>query len=271
VERLLLLLFKRFAGKTKSHHPPHTESLSPEERVQQIQNGDAQLRNDFIADYTPYIIKMTSQFCRRYIDPARDDEFSIALGAFNEAINRFSPSAGRSFLGFAETVIRRRLIDYVRKEARFSRHIPYSSFDSEEEGDLTDNPVEIYQAMEEYDRNREAEERRHEIEELSRALSEFGIAFADLVHLSPKHRDSRENLFVIGKRLSEDAKLIEILMEKKMLPIKELMEQAGVSRKTLERNRKYLIAIALIFNGPYPHLQNYLHIPDSQVERRGEP
>ena len=35
----------------------------------------------------------------------RDDEFSIALAAFNEAINQYSSVMGRSFLGFAETVI----------------------------------------------------------------------------------------------------------------------------------------------------------------------
>ncbi|MNY74892.1 RNA polymerase sigma factor SigI [compost metagenome] len=50
------------------------------------------------------------------------------------------------------------------------------------------------------------------------------------------------------------------LLTKRQLPIKELLMQVQVSRKTLERNRKYLIAIALIFNGPYPYLRDYLHI-----------
>jgi RNA polymerase sigma factor len=50
------------------------------------------------------------------------------------------------------------------------------------------------------------------------------------------------------------------LLNKKQLPIKELLERVEVSRKTLERNRKFLIAIALIYQGPYPYLRDYLQI-----------
>jgi RNA polymerase sigma factor len=87
---VLLVLFKRFLGKKESQgqSEPHASSL--EVTIHQIQSGDLRLRNQFIADYQPYVAKVTSRFCKRYIDPARDDEFSIALGAFNEAINKYS-------------------------------------------------------------------------------------------------------------------------------------------------------------------------------------
>lgn len=140
---MLLVLFKRFLGKRQSHHTEPEKLQTPEEIVIRIQEGDLRLRNQFITDYQPYVAKVTSRFCKRYVDPARDDEFSIALGAFNEAINQFSPQAGRSFLGFSEQVIRRRLIDYVRKEQRFAGQIPYSTFEVEDEEEHTVNPVEI--------------------------------------------------------------------------------------------------------------------------------
>ncbi|GFN31097.1 sigma factor [Paenibacillus xylaniclasticus] len=108
---MLLVLFKRFLSKFSStSHPNHT----PEQTVLRIRAGDEQARSEFIARYEPYLLKVTSGFCKRYINPEQDDEYSIALLAFNEAIDSFSSDAGRSFLGFAETVIRRRLIDYVR-------------------------------------------------------------------------------------------------------------------------------------------------------------
>jgi len=255
---VLLVLFKKFFGKRPSERSDASPPL--EEQVLSIQQGDLRLRNQLIADYQPYVAKVTSRFCKRYIDPARDDEFSIALTAFNEALNQFSPEAGRSFLGFAETVMRRRLIDYVRKEQRFQGQVPYSAFDQEDEESNFINPVEVHQAIEAYEKQVGMEERRSEIIDFSRCLQEFGISFSELTEVSPKHDDSRQLLFQIGRTLSEDAELMRALLTKRQLPIKELLERVQVSRKTLERNRKYLIAVALIYNGPYPYLRDYLHI-----------
>lgn len=259
---MILVLFKKFLGKRQAYHPNSIEAALPEQQVQQIQEGDLRLRNQFIADYQPYVAKVTSRFCKRYIDPARDDEFSIALAAFNEAINQFSAQAGRSFLSFAETVIRRRLIDFVRKEQRFRGQIPYSSFEVEDDEDNMINPVEIRQAIEQYEKQKGLEERKSEIADFNRVLEEFGISFSELVEVSPKHEDSRRMLVGIGHKLASDAGLMRIVVTKRMLPIKELLEQVSVSRKTLERNRKYLIALALILNGPYPYLREYLRFEE---------
>ncbi len=46
-----------------------------------------------------------------------DEELSIALMAFNEAIDGYDTSKG-SFLSFAKLVINRRLIDYLRKKTK---------------------------------------------------------------------------------------------------------------------------------------------------------
>lgn len=69
-------------------------------------------------------------------------------------------------------------------------------------------------------------------------------------------------LFAIGKQLSEDIELMRLLKQKRQLPIKELLGQVSVSRKTLERNRKFLIAVALICHGPYPYLKDYLQLEE---------
>jgi RNA polymerase sigma factor len=275
VERLLLVLFKKFLGKRQTYHPNSIDAAAlPEQQVMKIQEGDMRLRNQFIADYQPYVAKVASRFCKRYVDPARDDEFSIALAAFNEAINQFSSQSGRSFLSFAETVIRRRLIDFVRKEQRFRGQIPYSSFEVDDDEDNVINPVEVHQAIEQYEKQKGLEERKSEIADFSRVLEEFGISFADLVEASPKHEDSRRMLVGIGRKLASDAGMMRIIVAKRMLPIKELLEQVNVSRKTLERNRKFLIALALILNGPYPYLREYLrfdeedHQADAPAERR---
>ncbi len=269
---MLLVLFKKIVGKRPSRMPstsdfPIEVAETPEQKVIWIQRGDAdELRNGFIKDYQPYVAKITSRFCKRYIDPARDDEFSIALIAFDEAINQFSAEKGRSFLGFAETVIRRRLIDYIRKESKFNKQVPYSSFETEDEEDHLTNPVEIHQAMDQYERNHVIEARKNEIIDFNLRLSQFGISFTDLAETSPKHYDTRNTLFEIGRVMAADEEMMDAVYYKKMLPIKELLAKVEVSRKTLERNRKFLITIAIIYHGPYVYLQDYLHTQPSGKE-----
>ena len=48
------------------------------------------------------------------------------------------------------------------------------------------------------------------------------------------------------------------MYREKRLPIKELEKQVNVSRKTIERNRKYIIAISIILFGEFDYLRDYL-------------
>jgi RNA polymerase sigma factor len=52
--------------------------------------------------------------------------------------------------------------------------------------------------------------------------------------------------------------LLKWLFRKKQLPIKQLQNMAEVSRKTIERNRKYIIAVAIILAGDYVYLKEYI-------------
>ncbi|WP_138752671.1 RNA polymerase sigma factor SigI [Paenibacillus sinopodophylli] len=267
---MLLVLFKRFLRKAVPAEAVEKAKLTPEQKIARIREGDELLREQFIADYKPYIMKVTSRFCKRYIDPSRDDEFSIALLAFNEAINQFASHAGKSFIGFSETVIRRRLIDHVRKEQRHSKVVPYSMFDTEDEEQPQYNSVETKQAMFAFEMKRTEDERRVEIGELNHELGKFGITFAELVEVSPKHTDSRRLLMGIAQTLISKDDLFTTLRQTSKLPVKELTELCGVSRKTVERNRKYIIAIALVISGAYPYMHDYLQISSEHANSNRE-
>lgn len=253
---ILLLIQKWLFRKGKSATEPSTEPIESE--VARIQSGDEALRNDVLIRYQPYVAKTAARFCKRYIYPETDDEYSIALSAFNEAIDAFDARAGRSFLSFAETVIRRRLTDFVRKEQRHANQIPQSALVAEDEEGETYDAVDAGASVDRYLLDRENEERRLEIESLNRELSEYGITFADLVSGSPKHEDTRRSFIGIGVTISADPALHGPLRSKKTLPLKELAERVDVSRKTLERGRKYIIAVALIHLGHYPHLRSFV-------------
>jgi len=52
--------------------------------------------------------------------------------------------------------------------------------------------------------------------------------------------------------------MLEYLFQKKKLPLKRLEEKVNVSRKTIERNRIYIVAMVLILSGDYRFLGDYL-------------
>lgn len=258
-ERVLLVLFKKWLNSTSRTALALDEGAMPERLVEQIQNGNHELRNELIRQYHPYILKTTSRFFRRYVDPKQDDAYSVALAAFDEAITCYSADGGRLFLGFAETVIKRRLVDYVRQESRHASSVPYSAFDTEaEDRDSSINRIEVVQSMEAFHQERSADERKMEIAALTEEMALYGITFDDLVAHSPRHQDSRTVLLRLGRRLANEERLFGHLREKRLLPIKDLCDTESVSRKTIERHRKYLIAVSLIAYGTYPFLQEYI-------------
>ena len=260
---MLLVLWKRWLARGRSADSSN-ETEQAERQVLAIQAGDESLRETFIIQYRPFIAKTASRFSKRYIDPNHDDEFSVALLAFNEAIDHYSQQAGGRFIGFAEKVMTRRLIDYARQEQRHAANVPFSAFATDGDADGRHlEQLENAAALEAYDQDRMAEQRSVEITALSEQLALFGIGFQDLANDSPKHRDSRATLLDIGIRLADTPSLFDKMLEKRQLPMKELCSMTKVSRKTVERNRKYIIAVSLIACGAYPSLRAYIE-PDKQ-------
>jgi RNA polymerase sigma factor len=226
-----------------------------EDEVLLIQQGNSRLQNKLINKYKPFIAKTVSSVCKRYIDET-DDEFSIGLIAFNEAIEKYSVDKGSSLLSFAELLIKRRVIDFIRKEARVKTVTLVSSNDNGEES--VQSKVESDLSIDEYEKQIQQEHRREEIIHFQKVLVEFGLTFSELVENSPKHVDARQNAMLVAKALVEEDDLIQVLFDKKQLPIKQLEAKVDVSRKTIERNRKYIIAMAIIMVGDYLYLKDYI-------------
>lgn len=227
-----------------------------EESVALIQHGDTALRNEIIDSYKPFIAKTVSAVCKRYIHET-DDEFSIGLIAFNEGIDKYSPERGSSLLSFSEILIKRRVIDYIRKQSRnqsISIDLNREMQDEDSPGTLIENELSIH----EYNKKTEQEHRRDEIMQFQQMLLKYDLSFNEIIEQSPKHADARKNAILAARLLVENEELKEILLTKKKLPIKQLEQLVDVSRKTLERNRKYIIAIALIYSNDYVYMKDYI-------------
>ncbi|WP_244532627.1 RNA polymerase sigma factor SigI [Mesobacillus persicus] len=227
-----------------------------EEKVILIQQGDHTLRDDLIQTYKPFIAKSVSAICKRYINET-DDEFSIGLIAFNEAIQKFSSDKGNSLLSFADILIKRRVIDYIRQQARaktIAINFESDQFDTESSRSSIEDEISI----KDYRKKTEEQQRKEEIVQFQQKLQEFGLSFHDLVEQAPKHSDARENAIEVARILVNQEDLKQQLLAKKRLPIKQLESKVSLSRKTIERNRKYIMAIALILMGDFHYLRDYL-------------
>lgn len=226
--------------------------------VIKAQAGDENVREKLLKEYTPFILRVASNFCNRYLVMGQDDEASIGLMAFNEAIDKYSADKGAKFLTFAEVVIRRRLTDYYRKESKFTNNVlPLSNF---QDGDNQDQHMllEIEEANKAYQIEEEAFNKKQEILQFNRKLEEFDISLNELVKLSPKHYDARVRAYEVAKIIVNNPFLLGFLLEKKSLPLKKIEEKVEVSRKTLERQRKYIIALVLVLNGNFEYMQSYI-------------
>lgn len=222
-----------------------------EEAVLLLQEENEWARDEFIKKYESLIKVFTSNVCKRYVD-ASDEEYSIGLLAFNEAIDQFKIEHNKKFLGFAEIVVRRRVIDYIRKEKRNqNRNVLLDSELFEEE--ITP-PV----SMERYGEAKMAEERKEEIDLFEHVLKSYGLSFEELTRVSPKHKDARIAAKEIAEFITENEELKYSLLEKKVLPMKELLARTKVSRSTLERQRKYIISLVLLMSGDYHYLKEFL-------------
>lgn len=221
----------------------------------QAQNGDAKAMEDLLLSYSPFMKKTAGQVCKRFIDD-HDEEFSIALSAFHEAINGFNEDKNASFLTFAHMVIRRRVIDFIRKESRRNEFSHDFHGLAEEEG--YGSGIDATTSLKDYSEQQHAAARREEIAEYERILSSYDLTFQDLVKASPSHEDARLTAVQIAQLVAETEEYRQFLQNKKKLPVKEIEQLVEVSRKTIERNRKYIVAVALLMMSDLHYLKGYL-------------
>lgn len=224
--------------------------------------GDDDARNQLIQDYTPFVLKVASQKAGRFLRPESDEEVNVALLAFNEAIDAYDDTRG-SFISFSQTVIQRRLVDYFRKNKDRQYEVLLSDLEREDEQRAEPSPLE-HAAQSAWEVRQEEEARRQEIEEYGKALLKFGIRFSDLLRVAPKHRDSRERAIELARGTVRNPLHRQALVERGEIPIRALAQEFKVSRRLIERHRKYIVAVAVLLSHDLPYLQEY-------VLERGQP
>lgn len=234
----------------------NNRDASLEETVVEAQSGNEETVNSILVSYTPFIKKTASLVCKKYITD-QDDEYSIALLAFHEAIIKYENDRNASFLTFAHLLIRRKLIDHIRKEVRVKEvSFGMAETDSDEPNLLA--KFEHSSSIEHYTEEQRASDRREEMQRYGEMLESYGLSFDELVSVSPKHADARQTAIEIAEIIAETEEFNQYVIEKKRLPIKEIEDLVEVSRKTIERQRKYILALVLLLGSDFEVLKEYL-------------
>ncbi|MBO6116770.1 MAG: sigma-70 family RNA polymerase sigma factor [Ruminococcus sp.] len=221
---------------------------------------DNSAADELIAAYMPFIKSETSKFINRPPDQS-DDELSIAMFAFYEAIRDYSRLRG-SFLKFAAMKIKNRLIDHYRKEKRNRIHISLDDT-SDDKPDMTDTIADDHDSFEEADMR---EATNQEIAELSAQMNDFGVSMQDIADNSPKQQRTLESCQKAVYYARRTPEILEEFLRTKRVPIAKLADGAQVERKTLERHRRYLVAVLLICTNGYEILRGHI----MQVLKGGE-
>lgn len=215
---------------------------------------DVRAADGLIRAYLPFIKAETAKFFKRPPIEGQDDELSIAMMAFHEAIGGYSRARG-SFLKYAAMLIRSRLVDYSRREQRHSRVISLDAPIGEEDATLGETLADDRDPHEEVAFR---DVTRTEIEELTRQMQAFGVSLSDVADNCPRQQRTLDACRKALQYARENPELLDDLLKTKRLPIGQLTAGSGVERKTLERHRKYMVALLLIYTNGYEIIRGHL-------------
>lgn len=222
--------------------------------------SNSRAADELITQYLPFIRSETAKFLKRFPEDVQD-ELSIAMFAFYEAAMSYRSGKG-AFLKLAATAIRNRLIDHYRREQRHAGMVSLDAQSSEEdESSLVDQISNDRNEAEELN-DRTATQK--EIQEFTEQLQQFGLSLSDIADNCPKQDRTLSVCIQVLDYAKQKPDLLDQLVRTKKLPLTQLAEGTGADRKTLERHRKYIVAILLAYTNGFEIIRGHL----SMIKRK---
>lgn len=221
-----------------------------------LAKNDKKLAENLIIEYTPFLKAITGKYIKYRRPNDFDDLFSVAMEAFNEALMNYEKEKGY-FISFAKLVIKRKLLNYIKSQDRFTkREIPFSSIIKKDENKNKEICFET-EDIRAKDFNNPC---RFEIEAIRDECMQFEINFFKLRKYVPKAYKTKKICSDIINYIAKEKDLIFELKKNNRLPIKRIVEEFDINRKIVERHRQFIIVALIIVTGDYPCLFEYLNL-----------
>lgn len=222
-----------------------------EQRILVAQKDKTEL-NELLKDYLPYIKKQLIGMSTTGLE--YDDMLSLSMLTFMNAVKQYRPNHG-NFLSFCAICIKHRLIDEGRKQKKYMAKQTFFTLQQEDR----QNEIELEEAsISVYNKHLEQEELAYEIKSFSKQVEDFGFSFADLPRICPKQQRARLQCYAIANAIKNTPNMRENLLNHHKLGQSELAEKFSISTKTVEKHRRYIVALALLLIGDYPCIRAYL-------------
>ena len=215
-------------------------------------------RTAFIQKNESFILGVASKFSKHFITKS-DDEWSIALIAFSNAMDTYDADKG-NFQSYARLLIEHRLTDYFRTQARYQNEIHTEPYvfegNVDEDSENAAYQANVIRTASTTDEN----PLRDEILALNELLQDFDISFMDLTSCSPKAGKTKKACYEAIVYMKDHPNLVTAMEVSGQIPSKNIMENTNVPRKILERHRKYIITAVEILCKDFPLLSEYIKI-----------
>ncbi|MDR2535000.1 MAG: sigma-70 family RNA polymerase sigma factor [Treponema sp.] len=212
---------------------------------------DKQALNKIIVEYMPFIKKCVSRIF--FKKQAREDNLTEAMLGFIHSIQTYQIGLG-NFIAYAQTVIRNRLIDAVRREANIQKPL-FSISAAVEEKDIL---WEYELSQRNYDIAEEQKNLQLEIIDINTEFAQWGFDLKSLVKNCPKQDRSRRVCHRIAQKALEDRELVAEMLGIRRAPVKQLAAAGGCSEKIVDKYRRYIVALIIIAEGNYPYIHSFL-------------
>ena len=226
------------------------EKMTPEEIIEKINIHDDEakkLRNALIEEHFSFIVHAISKVTGRYVEIENSEELSIGLLAFNEAIERYEPSKGASFLTYAHLVISSRVKDHFRKNSSQDEFVSFDDVSEEGIHQMTDVHMD--------DKNDIAKE----IEEWESILLKFGFDLERLADETPRHVDTRNNAIGLSEDISGQEDIVGKMYEKYRLPIAMIVLRFQTTKKVVKHSKIFIIATVVILTKKFDLIRSWIY------------
>lgn len=220
--------------------------------------SDPQLLEKLIAAHQGFIQKcMIDQ--QKASGAHLEDESTVAMLAFSEAVKAYEPSRGK-FLSFARLIINRRMIDEYRKSLKQappgSRSLDETLLEKEEV-----HPYETLASLRQYEEEVLKRDLQMEIALYEELLNRYGLGFLDLTSEAPKQEGLRKTYKDLALWLMDEEDLIKQIQATQKMPMTQILSRYNIDKKRLERGRKYILAMVVLLSSDLERIKSY-------VERR---
>lgn len=205
-----------------------------------MREGDLPLRDRFIEENKTMIMKVVSQVLSKSAIPANSKEYEAAITAFNYCIDHYDFNDNDSFAAYSEKIIKEWLYHFLWEGSSNSS----SSIDPAND----DSKEYLYRNFENKD----------EIIIFKQKLWEFGITLRDLFFLGPREVDQIMFSLKVASSIADNQTLFNSMFNLKSIPLDDLDERFKMQRKLIDKNKEYIIALAIILKSDLKVLKSYL-------------